>query len=77
MPNKLRQAGPVNPTHYRNHPSGIECIQVTEHLPFCPGNAIKYIWRHASQPTPESQIEDLQKAIWYINRTIDLIRSGR
>ena len=32
------------PPHYRAHASG-ECIQITEHMNFCLGNAIKYIWR--------------------------------
>ena len=37
---------PVNqPKHYTAHPSGIECIQVTEHMGFNLGNAVKYIWR--------------------------------
>lgn len=34
-----------HPKHYTSHPSKIECIQVTEHLNFCIGNAIKYLWR--------------------------------
>ena len=34
-----------HPTHYTSHPSGIECIQVTEHMNFNLGNALKYIWR--------------------------------
>ena len=33
------------PPHYRAHASGVECIQITEHMNFCLGNAIKYIWR--------------------------------
>jgi len=37
---------PVNhPKHYTSHPSGIDCIQITEHMSFNLGNAIKYIWR--------------------------------
>src|SRR5581483_2936486 len=34
-----------HPPHYTSHPSGVECIQVTEHMNFCLGNAIKYLWR--------------------------------
>ena len=30
-----------HPAHYTGHPSGIECIQVTEHMNFCVGNAVK------------------------------------
>lgn len=56
-----------HPPHYKNHPSGIECIQITEHYGFCIGNAIKYLWRADHKG---SSIEDLKKAIWYINREI-------
>ena len=34
-----------HPPHYTNHPSGIECIKITEHMGFCLGNAMKHIWR--------------------------------
>jgi hypothetical protein len=57
-----------HPRHYKSHPSGIECIQVTEHLNFCLGNAIKYIWRADDK---ENDIEDLRKAVWYVNREIE------
>lgn len=60
---------PVNhPKHYTNHPSGVECIQVTEYMNFCLGNAVKYIWR---ADLKEKDIEDLEKAKWYIQREID------
>ena len=37
---RLRRADSVNhPGHYTSHPSGVECIQVTEHMNFCIGNA--------------------------------------
>ena len=29
-----------HPSHYTQHPSGIECIQITEHMSFTMGNAI-------------------------------------
>jgi len=56
-----------NPIHYTDHPSGIECIQITEHMNFNLGNAIKYIWRAALKG---KQMEDLKKAAWYVNREI-------
>ena len=60
---------PVNhPNHYTNHPSGIECIQITEHMSFCLGNAVKYIWR---ADLKNDAIEDLKKARWYIDREIE------
>lgn len=59
---------PVNhPTHYTSHPSGIECIQITEHMGFNLGNAVKYIWR---ADLKGDAIEDLEKAKWYIEREI-------
>ena len=45
----------------------IECIDVTRHLNFNLGNAIKYIWRTDFKAKP---IEDLKKAAWYINDEI-------
>jgi hypothetical protein len=56
-----------HPKHYTSHPSGVECIQVTEHMSFCLGNAVKYIWR---ADLKGKDIEDLKKAAWYIDREI-------
>lgn len=62
------QHDPVNhPGHYTKHPSGIECIQVTEHMNFCLGNAVKYIWRAGLKG---NALEDLKKAKWYVEREI-------
>lgn len=57
----------INPNHYRSHRSGIECIQVTEHMNFNLGNAVKYIWRADDKGDP---IENLRKAAWYLEREI-------
>lgn len=60
---------PVNqPKHYTRHPSGIECIQITEHMGFNLGNALKYIWRCDLK---DDAIEDLKKAAWYLNRELE------
>ena len=56
-----------HPSHYCEHASGIECIKITEHMGFTLGNAIKYIWR---ADLKDDKIQDLEKAIWYINREI-------
>lgn len=67
-----------------NHPShytwlkklcGIEVIDITRHMDFCLGNAIKYIFRaghkqDAGLTDNQKEIEDLKKAIWYINDRI-------
>lgn len=57
-----------HPPHYTNHPSGVEQIQITEHMGFCLGNAVKYIWRAGEKS--EDKLEDLRKAQWYLNREI-------
>ena len=56
-----------HPPHYNGHPSGVECIQVTERLPFNLGNAFKYVFRHKAK----NGREDLQKAHWYLKREIE------
>ena len=55
-----------HPKHYTSHPSKIECIQVTRHMGFNLGNAMKYIWR----ADLKDGTQDLQKAIWYIQDEI-------
>jgi hypothetical protein len=63
---------PVNhPQHYTSHPSGVECIEVTEHMNFCVGNAMKYLWRAGLK---NDAIEDLEKAKWYIDRELQRIK---
>jgi len=58
----------INPSHYRSHPSGVECIQITEHMNFNLGNALKYIWRCGMK---DDEIQELEKAKWYLQREID------
>jgi len=61
-------ADPVNrPPHYTTHPSGVECIQITEHMGFCLGNVVKYVWR---ADLKGDAIEDLKKARFYLDREI-------
>lgn len=62
------------PRHYTSHPSGIECIQITEHMGFTLGNAVKYIWR---ADLKEDAIQDLHKAQWYINRELQKRSQGQ
>jgi hypothetical protein len=69
-----------SPRHYTADPSGVECIDITRHRSFCIGNAIKYLWRAGLKQDQgrnalEKQIEDLRKAVWYINTEIDLLAS--
>lgn len=60
-----------HPTHYNKHPSGVECIDVVEHFNFNRGNAMKYIWRAGEKG---NEIEDLEKAAWYISREIESLK---
>jgi len=67
---------PVNhPSHYTD--GKIEVIDFIEDKKFgyCLGNAIKYISR-AGKKSKETEIEDLQKAVWYINRRISELTNG-
>lgn len=69
-----------HPQHYTSDPSGIECIQITRYRDFNIGNAIKYLWRaglkqESSKDMVDKTIEDLEKAIWYINDEINKIRN--
>ena len=62
-----------HPTHYTSNPAkcscgaSVECIQITEHMGFNLGNAIKYVWR---ADLKADAVEDLRKARWYIEREI-------
>ena len=56
-----------HPPHYTAHPSGVECITITEHMGFNLGNAFKYIWR---ADLKHDAIEDLKKARWYLDREL-------
>ena len=69
-----------HPQHYTwiKELCGIEVIDITRHMNFCCGNALKYILRaghkkDASLTDTEKQIEDLNKAIWYLKDEIKRI----
>lgn len=63
-----------HPAHYTSSPAKckcgrpIECIDVTRHLNFNLGCAVKYVWRVDLKNKP---IEDLEKAIWYLRDEIE------
>lgn len=71
--NFFEEQGPsgdaINPSHYKSHPSGIECIEVSRHCMSDMGQAIQYIWR----ATDKNGTEDLGKARWFL---ADLIHNG-
>ena len=68
-----------HPSHYTSHPSGVECITITRHYCFAIGSAIKYLWRAGLKKEEgmndrEKEIQDLEKAIWYINDRINQLK---
>ena len=70
-----------HPAWYTQHPSGVECIEITRHYCFDIGNAIKYLWRaglktEALRLDVDKEIEDLNKAIWYIKDRIKQLKNG-
>ena len=56
-----------HPAHYNKHPSGVECIDVIEHMSLNIGNAIKYLWRADHKGNTR---QDMEKAVWYVQREI-------
>lgn len=64
-----------HPSHYTSDPSGIECIEITRHRNFNIGNAIKYLWR-AGLKDSDNEVQDLEKAIWYIKDEIKRLERG-
>lgn len=60
----------------------IECIDVIRDMPSWKGNAIKYLWRAGLKGDAEltkldKEIQDLEKAIWYINDRIKYLKKAR
>ena len=56
-----------HPPHYKM--AGGEAIDITEQFNFNRGNALKYIIR-AGKKDPAKEVEDLNKAIWYLDREV-------
>lgn len=64
------------PAHYTDGKTEVIEYIEDKKLGFCLGNAIKYISR-AGKKDPSKEVEDLNKAIWYINRRIMEIQEAR
>lgn len=56
-----------HPSHYADHYPH-EVIELTEHLGFCLGNAVKYVLR---APFKGNELQDLKKARWYVGRVME------
>ncbi|MFD5069168.1 DUF3310 domain-containing protein [Streptomyces sp. NPDC058369] len=71
--NVVTRSDVVNhPSHYADGWSnGAEVIDITEHLNFNRGNAVKYLSRAGKKGGPEKELEDLQKALWYVSREVE------
>lgn len=75
MKNNKHVHDPVyHPKHYTSHPSGIEVIEITEHMNFCLGNVIKYVMRAEHKGRT---LEDLKKARWYLDREIEKLENSK
>lgn len=75
--NEQQKDDPVNhPSHYTD--GKIEVIEFIEdkNLNFHRGNAVKYIAR-AGKKDKSREIEDLQKAAWYIDREIKRLEAKK
>ena len=72
-PDCVAKRDAINPPHYKTHPSGVECIDITRHMDFCVGNAFKYLFRCGSKG---SAAEDLKKARWYLEDALKHRRKG-
>ena len=65
----------INPAHYQGFSNGAQVVDITEHLSFCAGNAIKYLAR-AGKKDPAKHVEDLEKAAWFVQREIQRVKAG-
>jgi hypothetical protein len=65
-----------HPSHYTSHPSGVECITITQHHNFCIGNVIKYCWRQGLKEGVSS-ISDLMKARQYLDFEIERLQNAQ
>lgn len=58
----------TSPDHYKF--GKVEVIEITQHLDFLRGNAVKYLCR-AGKKSGESALDDLMKAQYYINKAVE------
>lgn len=67
---------PINPKHYTD--GNIEVIDFIDDkkLGFCLGNVVKYVAR-AGKKNPDKEIEDLEKAEWYLKHYIEKLKEAK
>ena len=66
----------INPPHYQGFSNGAQVVDITEHLSFNRGSAVKYLAR-AGKKDPAKEIEDLEKSLWYTQRELDRLKGLR
>lgn len=73
-----------HPSHYTwlKEKCGVEVIDITRHMDFDLGNAVKYILRAGHKHEDgycdiEKTVEDLQKAVWYLNDKITTLQNEK
>lgn len=75
---KTELSNAIEPSHYGGKDNVYEAIKIIQHykLDFCLGNSVKYIIR-AGKKDPEKEIEDLQKAHWYLETKIKELENSK
>ncbi len=66
------ESDPIKPEYYKKN--SFELIDIIQDLPFWKGNSIKYIFRAGNK---DSEIHDLKKAIWYLERRIKILEETK
>lgn len=64
----------AHPKHYTNQVREVEAWDVLKYFPYLRGNAMKYLWRAGDK---DDIIQDLRKALAYINKEIEMIEEER
>lgn len=62
-----------HPSHYNKGKIEVADFIADQKLNFDRGNAVKYVCRAGSKD-PDKEIQDLEKAIWYINHEIKMLK---
>jgi hypothetical protein len=61
------------PDYYNWHPSGIACVDISEHFPGNIAQAVQYIYRAGRKPGEPAE-KDYSKAVWFLLREIQRLK---
>lgn len=67
MRDKIPHDSVNSPSHYTAHPTGIQAIDIIEHMPHNIACAVGYLWR-LDLKSSEQPDQDIDKAIWHLQR---------